>query len=118
MSYGTIRYTRKGPIAEIRFNRPHRLNAVVTEFYAEIMDALQRAEDDPEVRVVVLTGEGRAFCVGADLKEHGAGTRTELQCRLLTADCQLLSPWYRWCDVWRCGWFRRWEISPGTGHQT
>lgn len=79
MSYGTILYSRKGPIAEIRFNRPHRLNAVVTEFYAEIMDALQQAGDDPEVRVVVLTGEGRAFCVGADLKEHGAGTRTELQ---------------------------------------
>lgn len=79
MSYETIIYNRKGPIAEIRFNRPHRLNAVVTEFYAEIMDALDRAEKDIDVRVIVLTGEGRAFCVGADLKEHGAGTRTELE---------------------------------------
>ncbi len=79
MSYETIIYTRKGPIAEIRFNRPHRLNAVVTEFYAEIMDALDRAEEAIDARVVVLTGEGRAFCVGADLKEHGAGTRTELE---------------------------------------
>lgn len=79
MSYQTILYARKGPVAEIRFNRPHRLNAVVTEFYSEILDALDRAEKDGNVRVVVLTGEGRAFCVGADLKEHGAGTRSELE---------------------------------------
>lgn len=79
MSYQTILYSTSGPVAEIRFNRPHRLNAVVTEFYAEIIDALERAEKDIDVRVVVLTGAGRAFCVGADLKEHGAGTRTEME---------------------------------------
>ncbi len=79
MEYDTILYSVENGIAEIRFNRPHRLNAVVTEFYAEIMDALERAEKDQTVRVVVLTGEGRAFCVGADLKEHGKGERTELE---------------------------------------
>ncbi|MEP1199065.1 enoyl-CoA hydratase/isomerase family protein [Tateyamaria sp.] len=79
MAYETIVYTVTGPLAEIRFNRPHRLNAVVTEFYTEVIDALNRAEQDNEVRAIVLTGEGRAFCVGADLKEHGAGTRTELE---------------------------------------
>ena len=79
MSYETILYARKGAVGEIRFNRPQRLNAVVTEFYEEILDALDKAEQDPEVRVVVLTGEGRAFCVGADLKEHGKGERTEMQ---------------------------------------
>jgi len=79
MAYETIIYSVSGPIAEIRFNRPHRLNAVVTEFYTEVIDALDRAEKDINVRVLVLTGEGRAFCVGADLKEHGAGTRTELE---------------------------------------
>jgi len=79
MSYQTIIYSVVGQIAEIRFNRPHRLNAVVTEFYAEIIDALAKAEADENVSVIVLTGEGRAFCVGADLKEHGKGERTELQ---------------------------------------
>lgn len=79
MSYETIIYTVTGRSAEIRFNRPHRLNAVVTEFYAEILNALARAEEDENVSVIVLTGEGRAFCVGADLKEHGKGERTELQ---------------------------------------
>lgn len=79
MTYSTIIYRKSGPVAEIRFNRPHRLNAVVTEFYAEVIDALGDAERDIDIRTIVLTGEGRAFCVGADLKEHGAGTRTELQ---------------------------------------
>lgn len=79
MSYETILYSVTGPYAEIRFNRPHRLNAVIAKLYTEIIDALARAEKDADVRVVVLTGEGRAFCVGADLKEHGAGARTELE---------------------------------------
>lgn len=79
MAYETILYRKSGPVAEIRFNRPHRLNAVVSQFYSEIIEALGDAECDPSVRTVVLTGEGRAFCVGADLKEHGAGTRSELE---------------------------------------
>ena len=79
MTYQTLLYSTSGNVAEIRFNRPHRLNAVVSEFYGELIDALNRAEADIDVRVIVLTGEGRAFCVGADLKEHGAGTRTDLE---------------------------------------
>lgn len=79
MPYSTIIRRKSGPVAEIRFNRPHRLNAVVTEFYAEIIDALADAAADNDIRTIVLTGEGRAFCVGADLKEHSAGKRTELQ---------------------------------------
>lgn len=66
---------------EIRFNRPHRLNAVVEAFYTELLAALGEAESDPEVRCVVLTGEGRAFCVGADMKEHGSAQRSLFQRR-------------------------------------
>lgn len=79
MTYETILTSRKYKVAEIRFNRPHRLNAVVSTLYSETILALRAAESDPEVHAVVLTGEGRAFCVGADLKEHGAATRTELE---------------------------------------
>lgn len=68
-----ILYERSGNVAEIRLNRPHRLNAVTQQLYDELNDALARAENDREVRVVLLAGEGRAFCVGADLKEHKAG---------------------------------------------
>ncbi|NTE68275.1 enoyl-CoA hydratase/isomerase family protein [Agrobacterium tumefaciens] len=73
MSFDTIIYEQQNGIAEIRLNRPHRLNAVVQQLYDELFEALALAEADRTVRVVVLTGEGRAFCVGADLKEHKAG---------------------------------------------
>lgn len=74
--------SRPGPgLAEIRFNRPHRLNAVIEPLFRETLDALNAAEQDPSVRVVILTGEGRAFCVGADLKEHAKAERTNWQKR-------------------------------------
>lgn len=73
MSEETILYQMTDGIAEIRFNRPHRLNAVIQQLYDELNAALARAEADPAARVVLLSGEGRAFCVGADLKEHKAG---------------------------------------------
>jgi len=69
-------YAKAGNIAEIRFNRPHRLNAVIEGLYDDVLVALDNAEGDHDVRVVMITGEGRAFCVGADLKEHGKGERT------------------------------------------
>jgi enoyl-CoA hydratase len=73
MQTETILYQSTDGIAEIRLNRPHRLNAVTQQLYGELNAALGEAEADPAVRVVMLTGEGRAFCVGADLKEHKAG---------------------------------------------
>lgn len=73
MAYETILYEMKDGIAEIRLNRPQRLNAVTQTLYDELNDALGVAEADRDARVVLLTGEGRAFCVGADLKEHKTG---------------------------------------------
>jgi len=79
--FETLIYIKHDLYAEIRFNRPHRLNAVVEKFYRELLDALDLSESDSDVRVVLLTGEGRAFCVGADMKEHGTGMRTLYQRR-------------------------------------
>ena len=73
MNYETILYDLTDGIAEIRLNRPQRLNAVTQQLYDELNDALTRAEADPDARVVLITGEGRAFCVGADLKAHKVG---------------------------------------------
>ncbi|MBU1237438.1 MAG: enoyl-CoA hydratase/isomerase family protein [Gammaproteobacteria bacterium] len=73
MNYETILYEVRDGIAEIRYNRPHRLNAVTAQLYEELDVALGEAVADRDVRVLLLTGEGRAFCVGADLKEHKAG---------------------------------------------
>lgn len=73
MSFETILYELNDGVAEIRLNRPHRLNAVTQQLYDELNEALGQAEADRDARVVLLTGEGRAFCVGADLKEHKVG---------------------------------------------
>ncbi|MBB3232613.1 enoyl-CoA hydratase/isomerase family protein [Halomonas stenophila] len=79
--YETLITERHGQVMEIRFNRPHRLNAVVEALYTELLQALSEAEADEDVRAVILTGEGRAFCVGADMKEHGGAKRSLYQRR-------------------------------------
>ncbi len=73
MQFETIRFAVSDGIAELTLNRPHRLNAVTQQLYDELNAALTQAEADRDARVILLTGEGRAFCVGADLKEHKAG---------------------------------------------
>lgn len=59
------------PALVLRLNRPDRLNAVSGPLYDGLLSALDAAESSSDVRVVVLTGTGRAFCAGADLKAHG-----------------------------------------------
>lgn len=55
--------------AWIRLNRPDAMNAMTVEVFDGILDGLRRAREDEAVRAVVLTGTGKAFCAGADLKE-------------------------------------------------
>ncbi|MCB1857850.1 MAG: enoyl-CoA hydratase/isomerase family protein [Gammaproteobacteria bacterium] len=81
MHLETLIYEKSNGVAEIRFNRPHRLNAVTQTLYDELLRILDDVEQDSAIRVAVLTGEGRAFCVGADMKEHGSGNRTPFQRR-------------------------------------
>ena len=67
MSYETIRYEVEGAIARITLDRPDKLNAYTTTMMSEIVDALDRVDADDAVRAVIVTGEGRAFCAGADM---------------------------------------------------
>lgn len=70
MDYKFIIYEKVGHVAIVTMNRPDRLNAMGREGGAEQRHALQTAEDDPDVRAVILTGVGdRSFSVGADLKD-------------------------------------------------
>ena len=62
--------SRDGRVLVLTLNRPHRLNAVNLPLYEQLIAELGAAAADPEVRCVVLTGAGRAFSAGADLKEH------------------------------------------------
>jgi 2-(1,2-epoxy-1,2-dihydrophenyl)acetyl-CoA isomerase len=64
---------RRGPVALLTLNRPEALNAFDTQLRTQLAAALQRAATDAEVRAVVLTGAGRAFSAGADLKAMSAG---------------------------------------------
>ena len=59
---------RRGDVLVITLNRPEARNAVNGAVSTAVGDALQQAQDDPEVRAVVLTGNGQSFCAGADLK--------------------------------------------------
>ncbi len=71
MELKTLRYAVDRRIATITLNRPHRLNAWTGRMHTEYRWAIQHAEDDPEVRVIVVTGEGRGFCAGADAAALG-----------------------------------------------
>lgn len=68
MSYEDILYEIEDRVATITINRPEVMNACSLDTYREIEDAFREARDDDEVRVVVLTGSGRAFCAGDDVK--------------------------------------------------
>lgn len=70
MTFNTILYELDGPVAVIKFNRPERLNAMTQEMLSEINSALDLAEKDDNVRVVVVTGTGSSFSSGFDLKEQ------------------------------------------------
>jgi 2-(1,2-epoxy-1,2-dihydrophenyl)acetyl-CoA isomerase len=70
MSFSTIRLTKAGRVATLTLARPEKLNALTATMHAELRAALDGAEADDEVRVVVLTGEGRAFSSGQDLTEE------------------------------------------------
>lgn len=61
---------RDGAVATVRLNRPDAMNALDLATKVALRDTLAAVGADPEVRCVVLTGTGRAFCVGQDLKEH------------------------------------------------
>ena len=71
--YVTIRVDRDGPLATLTMNRPDRLNGMTNRMLAETHDVLQDLAADPDVRVLVLTGAGRGFCPGADLKHYSGG---------------------------------------------
>ena len=67
MSYQFIEYEASNGIGRVRLNRPEKLNALSRELQDELVDCLERADDDPEVRVMTLRGNGRAFCAGYDI---------------------------------------------------
>jgi enoyl-CoA hydratase/carnithine racemase len=86
MAYESILYEVAAEIATITLNRPAKLNAYTATMGRELVDAIRRADDDRGVRVIILSGAGRAFCAGADIsgfadnikaREDGASANSE-----------------------------------------
>ena len=67
--YQSLIVERDGPIGIVKFNRPDTLNAIEASIRQEINLAVREINEDDSIRVAILTGEGRAFCAGADLTE-------------------------------------------------
>ena len=65
----TLRTERIGEVLLVTFSRPERMNSFTVELEHAYGDVLEAADADPEVRAIVVTGEGRAFCAGADMED-------------------------------------------------
>src|SRR2546429_4497551 len=72
MDYTEIRYEVADGVLTITLDRPDRLNAWTPTMQAELIDAFDRADGDDDVRAIVVTGAGRAYCAGADLERGGS----------------------------------------------
>jgi len=87
--FATLRYEKRGPIALVTLDRPDVLNAYDVAMRDDLFAALGAADDDPDVRVLVLRGRGAAFSTGGDVREFG------------TAPSPVVARVVRWRrDVW------------------
>jgi 2-(1,2-epoxy-1,2-dihydrophenyl)acetyl-CoA isomerase len=75
--FETLRYEVSGGLARLTLDRPESMNGMTNRMVREARDALELAAGDASIRVLVLTGEGRAFCPGADLKHFSSGEADE-----------------------------------------
>jgi len=69
MEFECIIYEKEGGIATIKLNRPKVLNAMNKQLWLDFQEGLEDVKNDPEIKVLIITGEGRAFSTGADLKD-------------------------------------------------
>ncbi len=96
-TWGTVAIRAAGPVRRLRLTRPAERNAISKQMIEELMLALAALEADPDGRVVVLEGEGKSFCAGADIAEmraSGAATFEQNQ-----ADAQGLAELFRALDA-------------------
>ena len=82
MSYETLRVECEDRVMTVTLNRPERLNAFNTRMQDELLDVIDRIDEDDEVRVAIFTGAGRGFCAGADLGKGGATFDSSSETRL------------------------------------
>jgi len=78
VEYQTIQWAVEGGVATLTLNRPDVLNALNKQMTDEIQDALKQSERDKAIRCLVITGAGRAFSAGEDLRAHTGGVRASV----------------------------------------
>jgi len=108
--YQTILYGSAGPVARITLNRPERLNTIVPPMPDEVEAAVAQATRDPEIKLIVLRGAGRAFCAGYDFSggfhhwDEGLTTdgRWDPGKDFVAATAPQLAPTQKLLSVWRC----------------
>src|SRR5262249_48296193 len=97
----------------IILNRPQRLNAITPELLEDLIGALQAADRDAAIRAIVLTGAGRAFCAGDDLKEFGSQSKDEATTRAYIARIQDVTRTMVLGDTPVIGAIRGWAVGGG-----
>jgi enoyl-CoA hydratase/carnithine racemase len=100
-----IKLSIKDGVADVRLNRPDKLNALDPEMFAALAAAGERLKTEPGVRAVTLTGEGRAFCAGLDVESFqsmAGGSDPEIVARMLAERSPGgANPWQQAVMVWR-----------------
>jgi enoyl-CoA hydratase len=107
MDFGTVLYESSGRVATITLSRPERFNAINETMPEEIASAFDYASKDDSVHVVVLTGAGRGFCGGYDLKEFAENTGDNLGVQEMPWDPMIDYNFMSRCtqnfmSIWRC----------------
>jgi len=111
---GTVLTEEAGDgVRVLTLNRPQRLNAITPELLEDLIAALQAADRDPAIRAVVLTGAGRAFCAGDDLKEFGSQSKDEATTRAYIARIQDVTRAMLLGDTPVIGAVRGWAVGGG-----
>jgi 2-(1,2-epoxy-1,2-dihydrophenyl)acetyl-CoA isomerase len=78
MADNAVQLSRNGPVALVTLNRPHRLNALDYSTWAVLEETLHELRDDEDIRSIVITGAGNAFCAGADLSSDDGASAHRL----------------------------------------
>ena len=95
MNYETIKYEVNNKILTITLNRPDKLNAFTGQMMNDLISAFDSASKDDEIRVVIVTGEGRGFCAGADLSAGVATFNRDQNPRAKKSDDEENLEWLR-----------------------
>jgi enoyl-CoA hydratase/carnithine racemase len=111
---GTVLTEEAGDgVRVITLNRPQRLNAINPALLEDLIAALQAADRDPVIRAIVLTGAGRAFCAGDDLKEFGSQSTDEATTRAYIERIQDVTRAILLGDTPVIGAVRGWAVGGG-----